>query len=76
MIASTLFVIAPILILFGGFLALVHGGGERDFEIFQTKLGTAAFWIGMTFMITGFILVGVRAIAQQQLDVLRGVNRR
>ena len=75
-IASGLFFAAPLLLLIGGFLGTIHGDGVIDFQVFQTRLGTVLFWIGIASLMTGFILVGVRAIAQQQLDVLRGVNRR
>ena len=66
---------SPFLLLFGGFLAQVNADRDVDWAIFQTMLGTAIFWIGVTALMSGLVLVGVRSIAQQQLDLLRAERR-
>ena len=63
------------MLLFGGFLSQVNAGGAQDWAIFQTILGGWIFWIGAAFLMTATILVGVRAIAQQQLDILIKLER-
>jgi len=73
---SGFFVASLIFLLIGGFLGQVHGDGTLDFEIFQTRLGTVIFWVGVASAMTGFILVGVRSIAQQQLDILLAATNR
>ena len=73
---SGFFVAALVFLLFGGFLGQVHGDGTRDYEIFQTRLGTVLFWVGVASAMTGFILIGVRSIAQQQLDILLAAANR
>jgi hypothetical protein len=74
-LAIGLFIASVPLVLFGGFLATVHGDSTLDFAIFQTRLGTVAFWVGIGFVLTGFVLDGTRHIAQQQVDILQKISR-
>jgi hypothetical protein len=62
--------VSPFMLLIGGFLVQVTAGRTQDWAIFQSALGTAIFWVAVAFLMTATILVGVRSIAQQQLDIL------
>ena len=74
-LASGLFITAVVLLPIGGFLATVHGDSTLDFAILQTRLGVVGFWIGVGLVLTGLVLVGVRSIAQQQVDILLKLKR-
>lgn len=69
-VASVFFTVSPFLLLFGGFLGQVNASVTASYGVFQTQLGSAIFLVGLAFLMTAIVLVGVRAIAQQQLDIL------
>lgn len=74
-IAVTLLVLAPFLLLFGYLTMVGTSQGTYDLSRTPTMVGTVMFWVGVASLMTGLALVGVRAIAQQQLDVLLGSGR-
>jgi len=69
-VASVFFVISPFMLLLGGFLAQVNASVTASYGVFQTQLGSAIFLVGIAFLVTAIVLVGVRSVAQQQLDIL------
>ena len=58
------------MLLLGGFLAQVNASVTASYGVFQTQLGSAIFLVGIAFLVTAIVLVGVRSVAQQQLDIL------
>lgn len=40
----------------------------------QAMLGTMLLLVGVAFVLTGLVLVGLRSIAQQQVDALQEVE--
>lgn len=74
-LAPTLFVVAALFLPIGAFLGTVNAQRDFDWAIFQTQLGTAIFWFGAGSLLVGLVLVGVRAIAQQHLDVVLRAQR-
>jgi hypothetical protein len=69
-VASVFFTVSPFMLLFGGFLGQVNASRTQDWAVFQTQLGSAIFLLAIAFLMTATVLVGVRAIAQQQVDIL------
>ena len=73
---AALFVAALLLMVTGGVLTLVQSElmarpEPKDFAVFQTWLGTVLFHIGLAFLAAGLVIVGVRAMLQQQTEALR-----
>ncbi|OJU40821.1 MAG: hypothetical protein BGN97_16685 [Microbacterium sp. 69-10] len=78
--AAILLVSALLLMLVGGFLTLVQSElmarpEPKDFAIFQTWLGTTLFQIGLAFLVAGLVIVGVRAMLQQQTEAMLARRR-
>lgn len=75
-LATALFVIAPVFLFFGGVHFMATGPrGYFDNAQNQAVVGLVIFGLGVGFLLAGLVLVGVRTIAQQQLDLLRGERR-
>ncbi|SDB93879.1 hypothetical protein SAMN05216410_1060 [Sanguibacter gelidistatuariae] len=75
-VATGLFVVSPVLLLFG-WQILMGTSSRRFFDgaPFQASLGTVMLLVGVASLLTALVLVGVRAVAQQQVDVLLQVER-
>lgn len=75
-IASFLFFVLLIPFLLGG-AVVVGSGSRRYFEGAPTQatLGTMLLLVGVAFVLTGLVLVGMRSIAQQQVDALSPLER-
>ena len=75
-VATALLTIAPVLLFFGAVHFMATGPrGYLDNAQNQAVVGLVIFGVGVGFLLAGLVLVGVRAIAQQQLDLLRGERR-
>ena len=77
---AALFIAALLLMVMGGFLTLVQSElmarpEPKDFAVFQTWLGTVLFHIGLAFLAAGLVIVGVRAMLQQQVEALLAHRR-
>lgn len=75
-IASFLFFVSLIPFLLGG--AVVLGSRGRGFfegAPTQAMLGTMLLLVGVAFVLTGLVLIGMRSIAQQQVDALSHLER-
>ncbi|WP_141396651.1 hypothetical protein [Microbacterium gorillae] len=71
------YVIPPFLILFGGLLYLnasrfTPNADPFDWVRVQTALGLIGVAIGFGWLLVAVVLTGVRSIAQQHLDAVRG----
>jgi hypothetical protein len=70
--ATVLLAISPLLLLLGAVNFLATGPrGYFDNAPTQAAVGLAIFGVGIAFLLAGLVLVGMRMIAQQQLDVIR-----
>ena len=69
------FIVAPMLLAFGTFLIWQVSGFEWDWVIWPLLIGAGCFTLGLALLTAGFVLVGTRAIAQGQVDILLGVER-
>ncbi len=70
-IAAILFTLSPIMLLLGWMVLM--GTSSRGFfsgAPFQATLGTMIILVGAIALLSALVLVGVRVIAQQQLDLL------
>lgn len=75
-VATALLTIAPVFLFFGAVHFMATGPrGYLDNAQNQAVMGLVIFGVGVGFLLAGLVLVGVRAIAQQQLDLLRGERR-
>ena len=75
-VATALLVISPVFLFFGG-VHFMATGPRGYFENAQNQavVGLVIFGVGVGFLLAGLVLVGVRTIAQQQLDLLRSMMR-
>lgn len=72
-VATALLVVSPVFLFFGGVHFMATGPrGYFDNAQNQAVVGLVIFGLGVGFLLAGLVLVGVRAIAQHQLDLLRG----
>jgi len=69
------FVVAPFLLASGTFIVWQVSGLEWDWVIWPLLIGAGSFALGLALLTAGFVLVGTRAIAQRQVDILLGVER-
>ena len=69
-IAWFLYFVSPFLLLFGSLITMGVSNRPLDNNHFQSTLGTVTFLVGVLFLLTAITLSGVRAIAQQQVDLL------
>ncbi|CAN5413002.1 hypothetical protein BH10ACT7_BH10ACT7_08550 [soil metagenome] len=74
-VAGFFFGASPFLLLIGGFLARVQAHLTIDWAVTMTLIGTVGFFVGVGMLSIAVILVGVRSIAQQQVDILLRANR-
>ena len=71
------FIAAPFFMVLGALLVGLNAKLPYDWTIFPTVIGSVVFAAGLTFLITAFVMVGTRAIAQQQVDIhLRALRDR
>lgn len=70
-IATGLFVVSPLL-LFVGVMTAFSTAPREHFEraVNQTTLGTVMIVVALMGLLTACVLAGMRAIAQQQLDLV------
>lgn len=75
-VAGWLLGLSPLLLLIGVFTAFSTGSrGYFERAATQTTVGTVMILVGIAFLLTGFVLVGIRAVAQQQLNFLLDAAR-
>ena len=71
-VATALLSLSPFLLLFGWLTVMGTGSrGYFDRAPTQAMLGSGMILIGVMTLVAALTLVGVRAIAQQQIDILR-----
>lgn len=71
-VATALLSLSPFLLLFGWLTVMGTGSrGYFDRAPTQAMLGSGMLLIGVMALLAALTLVGVRAIAQQQIDILR-----
>jgi hypothetical protein len=69
------FIVSPGLLVIGALLTRFNANLTFDWVVFPTSIGLVTFGIGLASLAAGFVLLGVRAIAQRQVDILLGVER-
>lgn len=74
-LGSTLFIISFFFIPIGAALGTVNAHYDFDWASFQTRLGTVIFWFGAASLFAALLLVGIRSIAQQHLDLVLRAQR-
>ena len=75
-VAIGLFILSPLLMIFGGLTVLGTAQATYDLAKMPTMVGTVMFWVGVAALMTALVLAGARAIAQQQMERLQGIDPR
>ena len=70
-VAVLLFVVGPLAMAIGGYLAFENASITADCAASLTLLGFVIFGVGVVALMSALILEGVRSVAQQQLHLLR-----
>lgn len=74
-IAFAGYVLSPLLLVVGGFLAWVNADKNYHWIITQTLIGKALFLIGALWFTTSVILTGVRRIVDSYARILQQGQR-